>query len=460
MEKIGGAVTIAKGSPKMKLKQLVAATYLMVAGGPFGLEDVVHDAGYLGAIVTLLITPLLWSLPTALMVSELATALPESGGYYAWVRRALGPFWGFQEAWLSLVASIFDLAIYPTLFTAYLSRLVPALGEGFTPTMIALAAIGGCALLNVRGAAVVGTSSIALTLLLLSPFAILIIYAPALPPGPAAPAAEFDLIGGIMVAMWNYMGWDNAATVASEVERPERTYPLAMLATIGLVVLTYIVPIFAVSRSGIAPEEWSTGSWASVAGTLCGPWLETAMVVAGMLTALGTLSALTLSYSRLPAVLAEDGYLPAIFALRHPETGAPWVSILACAIAWGLAVNLGFSRLVALDLLLYGFSLILEFTALVALRIFEPDLPRPYRVPGGMPGAVAAGVAPAFLIGLAIVRNGDESVGGIPALVLGILLVAGGPVVYYKMRPNAEGSRDRPKMAVDGGAVGCDDQIA
>ena len=64
-------------------------------------------------------------LPTALMVGELAATLPEEGGYYAWVRRALGPFWGFQEAWLSLVASVFDMAIYPTLFTLYLGRLWP-----------------------------------------------------------------------------------------------------------------------------------------------------------------------------------------------------------------------------------------------------------------------------------------------------------------------------------------------
>ena len=79
------------------------------------------------AVVILIVTPLVWSVPTALMVGELASALPEEGGYYAWVRRAMGPFWGYQEAWLSLAASVFDMAIYPTLFVLYLGRLVPAL---------------------------------------------------------------------------------------------------------------------------------------------------------------------------------------------------------------------------------------------------------------------------------------------------------------------------------------------
>ena len=104
---------------------LVAATYFMVAGGPYGLEELLHRSGYEGALAILLLTPLLWSLPTALMVGELASALPNEGGYYVWVRRALGPFWGFQEAWLSLCASVFDMAIYPTLFLLYWGRLWP-----------------------------------------------------------------------------------------------------------------------------------------------------------------------------------------------------------------------------------------------------------------------------------------------------------------------------------------------
>ncbi len=76
---------------KLTLLPLVAATYFMVSGGPYGLEELVAVAGYSRAILVLLVTPLLWSLPTALMVGELASALPDEGGYYAWARRALGP---------------------------------------------------------------------------------------------------------------------------------------------------------------------------------------------------------------------------------------------------------------------------------------------------------------------------------------------------------------------------------
>ncbi len=421
---------------KLTLTQLVAATYLMVAGGPYGLEEIVGRAGYAGAILILLITPLLWSVPTALMVSELSSALPEAGGYYAWVRRALGPFWGFQEAWLSLTASIFDMAIYPTLFTYYLARLYPAVGQGANPTIVGGLVLAVCTALNVRGARTVGMSSFAFSLALLSPFVLVCLGASILPAVPARDAAigSLDLLGGVLVAMWNYMGWDNASTLAGEVERPERTYPLAMMAAMGLVALTYVLPIVAVGHLGIAASEWTTGSWAGVARAVGGPWLEIAMIAGGMLIALAMLNALILSYTRIPPALAEDGYLPAILAWKDPRTGSPTVSILICSVAWGLSLNLGFQRLLQLDLILYGLSLILEFVSLLVLRLREPRLPRPYRVPGGIAGVALVGVPPTTLIVLALVRSGNERVGPMSALALGLVLVGVGCLVFAVSR--------------------------
>src|SRR5438105_15519473 len=80
-------------SRKRTLWPLVAATFFMVSGGTYGTEDSVHGAGYGRAILILLITPILWSLPTAFMIGELASALPAEGGFYAWVPRGLGPVW-------------------------------------------------------------------------------------------------------------------------------------------------------------------------------------------------------------------------------------------------------------------------------------------------------------------------------------------------------------------------------
>src|ERR1017187_4134505 len=79
---------------KMRFLPLIAATYFMVSGGPYGIEDILGGAGFARAIVILLVLPVLWCLPTALMIGELAAALPAEGGFCMWVRRALGPFWG------------------------------------------------------------------------------------------------------------------------------------------------------------------------------------------------------------------------------------------------------------------------------------------------------------------------------------------------------------------------------
>ena len=433
--------------PKVTVLPLIAATYFMVAGGPHGLEDLVNHAGYFAAIVILLFTPLLWSLPTALMVSELSSAIPEEGGYYAWVRRAMGPFWGFQEAWLSLAASVFDMAIYPVLFVRYLGHLFqqPDLAKGYPVWLIGGALIVACVLANLRGARTVGGSSLVMVAALLGPFVVLVVAAFACDPAPAEESttpAEFDYLAGIMVAMWNYMGWDNASTIAGEVERPQRTYPLAMFGAMLLVIITYTVPVLAASRTDIDPMTWKAGSWVEVGAAVAGPVLGAAIAIGGMIGALGTFNSLVLSYSRVPAVLAEDGYLPAIFARRHPKTGVPTVSVLVCALAWALALQLSLPRLFALDVILYGLSLLLEFAALFVLRIREPQLPRPFRVPGGKAMALLLGLGPALLIGLAIynqsgkweLEDEDDPFAPAVALLLGVFLTALGPVIYFASR--------------------------
>ncbi|MBZ5572817.1 MAG: APC family permease [Acidobacteriia bacterium] len=407
----------------------------MVSGGTYGIEDIVHGAGYGRAILFLALTPLLWSLPAAFMIGELSSALPQEGGYYAWVRRAMGNFWGFQEAWLSLVASIFDMAIYPTLFVLYLTRLFPWFAEGHRGLLVGLAVVVACTLLNIAGVHVVSTTSLWLFFLLSAPFALIVVFAPLKYGGllhavTTPTTSKVDLIGGLLICMWNYMGWDNASTIATEVERPQRTYPRAMLAAVALVTLSYIVPVAAVWMTGLAPTAWETGSWADIAGLLGGPLLRIGLVLGGMMSAFGMFNALVMSYSRLPLAMAQDGMLPSAFGKLNRRR-APWVAILVCAIGWAMCLGLGFERLITIDILLYGSSLLLEFAALIALRIREPNLPRAFRVPGGMFGAVMVGVTPALLLGFSVVRSQGEQVLGMSSFAFAMLLVAGGFIAYF-----------------------------
>jgi amino acid transporter len=428
------------GAParRMTLLSLVGALYFMVSGGPYGLEELARGVGLGPAIVILLVVPLVWSVPTALMVGELAAAMPEEGGYYAWVRRALGPFWGYQEAWLSLSASVFDMAIYPTLFVLYLGRLFPAaVAWPHAPQIIGAAMIAVGAAYNLAGARSVGLGAAAMTVLLLGPFVVLALLAvTGHAPHATAPALTApDVTGGVLVAMWNYMGWDNASTVAGEVERPQRTYPLAVFIAVGLIALAYVAVVGAMAIAGVDPSGWDTGAWVDVARAFGGAPLAWAIAAGGMIGAFGMFNALCMSFSRLPAVLAEDGYLPAVFARRLPRSGAPWVSVLACALAWTLSLGLPFERLVSLDILLYGSSLVLEFVALAVLRQREPALPRPFRVPGGTIGAWALGLGPTALLVFALLKNvGEEITPGLNALVFGGVVAALGPLTWVAAR--------------------------
>jgi amino acid transporter len=91
-----------------------------------------------------------------------------------------------------------------------------------------------------------------------------------------------------------------------------------------------------------------------------------------------------------------------------------------------------------LDILLYGASLMLEFVALIVLRRREPELPRPFRVPGGMAGAVLATLFPAGLLVISIIQSKRESVLGINSLTLGLSIMAAGLVAYLFVRPSQE----------------------
>jgi amino acid transporter len=436
----------------MRLVPLMAATFFMVSGGPYGIEDIIGGAGYKWAFVLLLGLPLLWSLPTALMIGELASALPAEGGFYVWVRRALGPFWGFQEAWLSLAASIFDMAIYPTLFTLYLGRLAPSLTAGDRAVWWSLAVLAACLLWNLFGAASVGSGSVWLMCLLLAPFAVLVIAGMRHGTSGAAPSTThgLDFATAFLVALWNYMGWDNASTVAAEVERPQHSYPKAMMGAAALVTVCYLVPTLAARVAGVPAGAFSTGSWADAARMLVGPWLGLAIVAGGMINGFGMCNALMLSYTRLPVALARDGFLPRVVA-RHNRTGAPWVAILLCAAGWALAVNLTFERLISIDLVLYGGSLILEFVALAVLRWREPQLVRPFRISGGTTACVLLGIPPTIMIAVALMMARGERIAGMPALGLAAAIALLGPVAYAIQSP---WSRSRQSAFTNGTETG------
>jgi amino acid transporter len=423
----------------------------MVSGGPYGLEDIIGMAGFGRALLLLAIVPILWSLPTALMVGELASAIPDEGGFYVWAHRALGRFWGFQVAWLSLASSVFDMAIYPTTVSLYLARVFPELNHGHRALLLKLAIVIIATLWNLRGAVSVGHGSVRMMAISLAPFAVMLVIAlwriahGGLHLAANSHTLTYDLGGALSVTMWNYMGWDNASTIAQEVENPQRDYPRAMFVSALCVMCVYMLPLLAVWAVGIPAARFSTGAWADAAGLLGGSVLAMSVVLAGSLDGLGTFNALTLTLTRLPYAMAEDHLLPRLLTLRTRKgkpgspmnlfigEKVPWVSVLLCGLTWALALGLTFERLISIDLVLWGASLILEFLSLIVLRRTEPSLPRPFRIPGNQLALILIGCGPMLLLAFALFNARTERIAGINALLFAAIIGLAGPLVYALM---------------------------
>ncbi len=423
---------------------LLATIYFCVSGGPFGLEPVMQTGAGL-SLLLLVLTPVIWSAPAALLTAELTSSLPSEGGYYVWVKRALGEKWGFLCAWWTWVYSWVDTAIYPTLFAAYVGRFLELTGylnpmesNPWIKWTAGLSVIVPLTLLNLMGAGKVGRASLIMLGVLIAPFAVMVAMGVSRVLGnPHALAHPLVANGengssvlgtGLFAVMWNYLGWDSISTVAEEVDEPQKLYPRALAVGVPLVALSYILPALVGLVVLTRPDQWSEGAWVQIGTIVGGKWLGTAVAGVGLISSAGLFSATLLAASRIPFVLAEDRHVPTILSRIHPQWGTPWAAILVSALFYTVFSFQSFSDLTVVDVILYSCALLLEFVALVVLRIKEPDLPRPYRIPGGWAGLSLVVLSPVLLIGFACWSRFHEK-GSIAIWFSGAALLSG-PVVW------------------------------
>jgi amino acid transporter len=392
---------------------LAAVVFFNVSGGPYGIEDMVPAFGPGLALVLLLLTPLLWSLPVALAMSELASAMPDEGGYVVWVDRAFGPFWAFQVGWWSWIDSFVDVAVYPALFVEYAKFWFPEMSP-IERWLLALSFIVTLTTLNVLGVRPVGRAAVALAGLALLPIAALVIAAAATARmAPWTPfLAESQTLGaglglGLAVVMWNYSGWDTPSTCLGETRKPERAFRAAVLAALPVISLAYLLPVAAVLGTGATDwTAWQTGALPTIAEAVGGSWLGHAVGLGAAVSTAGLFLSLLLTNSRLPYVLARHGGLPAALGAVHPRFGTPWRAIVLSAALYAAFAVFSFKELIVLNIWLYSLSLVVELAAFLRLRVAEPGMLRPWRVPGGLIGAIAVTLVPSLIAALAMATAG------------------------------------------------------
>jgi len=229
------------------------------------------------------------SLFGALSYAELAAALPEAGGEYVYLREAYGPLWGFIYGWTQMwVAKSGSIATLATGFFIYLANFHPELegvwmvvplplGEAGLPLQIrygqllAMVVIAVLALINYFGVKVGGNVQVTVTLVKVG--LIVAIIAIGLGTGHGATAnysTSIPAAGGItgffaalVAALWAYDGWNNGSMVASEVQKPQRNLPLALiigtLSVIGLYLLTNLAYFYVLPASAVASTDRVAG---------------------------------------------------------------------------------------------------------------------------------------------------------------------------------------------------------
>jgi len=415
---------------------LAAIVFFNVSGGPYGIEDTVPSFGPGLTLVLLLLTPLLWSLPVALVMAELGSAMPDEGGYVTWTTRAFGPFWGFQVGWWSWIDSFVDVAVYPALFVEYVRFWYPAM-TGTERWLLKLVFIAVLTALNLVGVRPTGRAAVALSACAMAPIAFMV--AVGLPRMTMVPWEPFALesvtlmsgLGlGLSTMMWNYSGWDTPSTVLGETRAPERAFRRALLISVPLIAMSYVLAVGVALATGAADwKTWTTGSLPALAAQIGGSWLGHAVAAGAVLSTTGLFMSLLLTNSRLPYVLARDGALPRALAAVHPRFGTPWRAVLVSAVIYAACAAFSFKELVVLNVWLYSLALLVELAAFLALRARAPQLARPWRVPGGAAGALAVTVPPSLfaLAAMATAGWGNTLAGTSAALT--------GPLVWWLARP-------------------------
>jgi len=420
---------------------LVFVLFFCTSGGAFTTETLVASVGPGLALAILVAVPLLWSLPEVLIIGELASMLPEEGGYYRWVRRAFGPFWAFQNAWLTWMYSLVDMALYPVLFNQYLAYFVPGLSKG-VQWLISLAMIWTATAVNLRGARPVGRVSIAIGSFIVGGFVVLSMaalpHATHVPWLPFARGGEGALGGigvGLSLALWNYTGWDNASTVQGEVRDASRAYPRALAIGLPLVMIGYLLPL----STTLAASDWRTwheGGWSDIARATAGPlgpMLAVWVGLAGLVSALALFNALLLAYSRVPLAMADDGLLPHLLA-RVDARGTPRQAVLASALCYSIFATFQLQWLVVADVLLYALALFLEFGALIRPRRTEPDLRGSFRIPLGNTGVTALAALPVLILLVVVGLEVKDPEFGLPAVMGSVAAIGLGPIAYALAR--------------------------
>jgi amino acid transporter len=420
---------------------LFTTMFVVLCGGPFGMEEIVPLAGPGLFALALLVVPIVWAVPYALITAELVSELPMEGGAYQWFRAGLGPFWSFIFTYLEWISWALDAALYPALFAEYLISVCVMVGlfDAPSPWMhvpICLAVIWGCAWLNIRGVKEVGFFSTLMTVIILVPVIAMVLLAlPQMSLAQFSPLMPEDqsswdaLKYGLVWAIWSYSGYDALAAAGEEIVEPERTYPKVLAVFLPISIAVYVLPLWA--GLAVLPDwqAWEVGQLGEASFVLGGALLGTLMLTAFTVATLGIYNGEQLVLARYLYAMGRDRMLPPALARLHKRFQTPHVALIFHALLFSvLSLMFDFVELLVLGAIVSVPVYIITFLSPLILRWRYPNLRGPFRIPGGWPVILPTTLVPSaigvFLIAIATQEE----------LVAAVGFIAVAPFVYWAAR--------------------------
>lgn len=341
--------------------------------------------------------------------AEAGSRVSRTGGQYAYIEVAFGPFAGFLGGMMLWLMGTLVTAAVATLFLGSVAGGIPSLGGTTGRTVLLIAMIGGLTWVNVRGVRQ-GTRVVTIvSVAKLLPLLLLVVFGlPAVRGSniaiPALPEVS-SLARASIVLIFAFGGAEAALLPSGEVRNPSRTVPRALaIATIGVVLLYVAIQLVVQGILGVALNDPANAATplAAAAGVALGGWGRTLLIVGASISMLGNVSGMTLAMPRALFAFAENGIFPRRLAAVHPRFRTPWVAIIIqSTIVFAIALVAGFERLLVianLTLLLLYLGCVAAAWELRRRGVRADDGQAPVRLPGGPLVHLAAAAIIVFML--------------------------------------------------------------
>ncbi|WP_219418034.1 ethanolamine permease [Pseudonocardia nigra] len=372
------------------------------AGWNFGLAE----GGWGGLLIA---TVLMATMYTCMVfgLAELATAIPVAGAGYGFARRALGPFGGFATG----TAILIEYAIAPAAIAVFIGGYVEALGlfgltSGWPVYLVCYAVFVGIHLWGVGEALKVMFAITAVAVVALVAFVVgmvprvefgkLLDIAPTDAFGASAflPFGVAGVLAALVYGIWFFLAVEGVPLAAEEARDPARDMPRGILGAMAvLLVFAGLMLVIAPGAAGSSAIQDSDNPLPLAVRTAFGgdTWLAQFVNYVGLAGLVASFFSIIYAYSRMLFALSRAGYLPRRLSVTGRRKTPYLALIVPAGIGFALAAATGNGALL-INIAVFGatVSYVLMMVSHIVLRVREPQLPRPYRTPGGV---VTTGVA-------------------------------------------------------------------